>query len=80
MMPEAPGLVTEAVDLSPLRSPVPSTWVRPIRDAIVAPDKQLRYAQNVGQHDLIDLDAGHMCMISRPEELGAILNGIAGSI
>jgi pimeloyl-ACP methyl ester carboxylesterase len=80
MMPEAPGLVTGAVDLSPLRSPVPSTWVRPIRDAIIAPDKQLRYAHNVGQHDLIDLDAGHMCMISRPNELGAIINGIAGSI
>ena len=79
MVPEAPGLVTEAVDLSPLRSPAPRTWVRPLRDAIVAPDRQLHYAQNVGQHERIDMDAGHMCMISRPSELGAIFDGIARS-
>jgi hypothetical protein len=79
IVPEASGLVTQAVDLSPLRSPVSKTWVRPLRDAIVAPDKQLRYASNVGKCDLIDLDAGHMCMIGRPSELGAILNGIAAT-
>jgi pimeloyl-ACP methyl ester carboxylesterase len=79
LVPEAPGLVTEAVDLSPLRTPVPSTWVRPIRDAIVDPDIQLTYARNVGAGDLVDLDAGHMCMISRPAELGAIITSIAAS-
>jgi pimeloyl-ACP methyl ester carboxylesterase len=79
MMPEALGLVTEAVDLSPLRSPVPSTWVRPLRDAIVPPDKQLQYAHNVGQPELIDLEAGHMCMVSKPKELGAIIRSIARS-
>ena len=28
MVPEAPGLTFESVDLSPLRSPMPRTWVR----------------------------------------------------
>jgi len=79
IVPEASGLVTQAVDLSPLRSSLISTWVRPLKDAIVPPEKQLRYAANVGQCDLVDLDAGHMCMISRPSELGAILNGIAAT-
>jgi hypothetical protein len=31
----------------------------------------------VGRCDVIDLDAGHMCMISRPAELAGILNDIA---
>jgi pimeloyl-ACP methyl ester carboxylesterase len=79
IVPEAPGLVTQAVDLSPLQLPVPRTWVRPLRDAIVDPDKQLRYAGNVGQCDVIDLDAGHMCMIGKPDELGSIINGIAAA-
>jgi pimeloyl-ACP methyl ester carboxylesterase len=79
LVPEAPGLVTGAVDLSPLRTPVPSTWVRPLRDAIVDPDKQLTYARNVSAVDLVDLDAGHMCMISKPAELGAIIAGIVAS-
>ena len=48
MVPEAPGLITEPVDLSPLRSPVPRTWVRPLHDAIVDPDTQLRFTGNVG--------------------------------
>src|ERR1019366_7195108 len=41
LVPEAPGLVTQAVDLSALRTPLTSTWVRPLRDAIVDPDQQL---------------------------------------
>ena len=77
MVPEAPALLTEAVDLSPLRSAMPRTWVRPLHDAIVDPDEQLRFASNVGDCHVIDLDAGHMCMISKPGELAAIFSGIA---
>jgi hypothetical protein len=55
------------------------TWVRPLRDAIVEPAKQLRFANNVGPCDVIDLDAGHMCMITQPQSLAAILDGIARS-
>jgi hypothetical protein len=65
------------VDLSPLRSAMPRTWVRPVRDAIVNPDDQLRFARTAGDCDVVDLDAGHMCMISRPRELAAIITGIA---
>jgi hypothetical protein len=78
MVPEAPNLLAEPVDLTPLRSAMPRTWVRPVRDAIVEPDNQLRFARNVGQCDVIDLDAGQMCMISKPAELAAILRGTAG--
>jgi pimeloyl-ACP methyl ester carboxylesterase len=76
-VPEAPGLVTEAVDLTPLRSGPPRTWVRTLGDLIVAPDKQLRFAGNVGDCPVVDLDAGHMCMVSQPAALADILNPLA---
>ena len=56
---------------------MPRTWVRTLRDLIVAPDKQLRFAENVGDCPVVDLDAGHMCMVSQPEALAAILNPLA---
>jgi hypothetical protein len=58
---------------------VPRTWVLTLRDAILTPDMQRRFATRIGEHDQIDIDAGHMCMIGRPTELAAILNGIAES-
>jgi hypothetical protein len=79
MVPEAPALVMEPVDLTPLRSAVERTWVRPLRDAIVGPDKQLRFAGHVDKCPVIDIDAGHMCMISKPRQLATIIDGIAGS-
>lgn len=76
MVPEAPKLIFEPVDLSPLRD-VPCTWVRTLHDAIVSPAKQQRFAANIDGCDIVDIDAAHMCMISQPEKLAAILNRIA---
>ena len=77
MVAEAPRLTTDRVDLSPLASAMPRTWVRTIHDAVVPPDRQTRFAENVGDCDVIDLDAAHMCMISRPAALARIVNDIA---
>ena len=79
MVPEAPQLTFGPVDLTPLRSAMPRTWVRTLHDAIVPADKQLRFAGNVGDCPVIDLDAAHMCMISKPRELAAIINRIAAA-
>ncbi len=73
IVPEAPGLIFQPVDLTPLRSPMPRTWVRTVGDRILAPDKQLRFAANVGDCPVVDIDAGHMCMVSQPEVLAGIL-------
>jgi hypothetical protein len=51
--------------------------VRPLQDAIVAPAEQLRFADNVGDCAVHDIDAGHMCMISKPAELASLLDRIA---
>ena len=77
MVPEAPSLITAPVDLAPLRVPFPRTWVRTVHDAVLDPDKQLRFAQNVPDCPIVDFDAAHMAMISQPEALAQLLNGIA---
>ena len=79
MVPEAPRLTIDPVDLAPLRQPFPRTWVRTLDDAIIDKDKQLRFAVNVGDCQVVDIDAAHMAMISRPEALARILNGIAAT-
>jgi pimeloyl-ACP methyl ester carboxylesterase len=76
MVAEAPGLLLEPVDLAPLGSSFPRTWIRPVYDASVDPERQLHYAQNAGGCDVIDLDAAHMCMISKPAELAALLEDV----
>jgi pimeloyl-ACP methyl ester carboxylesterase len=78
LVPEAPGLSNSPVDLTPLRPELPSTWVRTLQDMIVPADKQLRFAENVGPNcEVLDLDAGHMCMVGQPERTAEILDGIA---
>ncbi len=80
LVPEAPHLSNDPVDISPLRPSLPSTWVRTLQDMIVAANKQLRFAKNVSPScRVVDLDAGHMCMVGQPENTAAILDGIAAS-
>jgi len=78
LVAEAPNLSDRPVDLAPLRPDLPSTWVCTLQDMIVAADKQRRFAKNVGPHcQVVDLDAGHMCMVGQPERTAAILDEIA---
>lgn len=79
LVAEAPQLTTDPVDLAPLRGDLPCTWVRTLQDIIIPPEKQLRFAANVGDCPVVDLDAGHMCMIGRPERLAAILRESVGT-
>jgi pimeloyl-ACP methyl ester carboxylesterase len=77
MVPEAMGLVIGAVHLRPLHaSKAGFTWIRTLQDAIVPPDRQLRFAANVPHCEVVDLDAAHMCMISRPAELAEALRTV----
>jgi hypothetical protein len=69
------------VDLAPLASDMPRTWIRTIPDVVVPPDRQQRFVRNVSDQtscDVIDIDAAHMCMISRPAALARIINNISG--
>lgn len=75
---EAPRLTTEPVDLTPLAG-VPATWLRTLGDLIVPAERQLRFAANVGVGDVVDLDAGHMCMVSQPEATAAVIESVVSS-
>ena len=78
LVAEAPGLSDSPVDLAPLRPELPSTWVRTLQDMIVAAHKQSQFAENVGPNcRVLDLDAGHMCMVGQPERTAEILDEIA---
>ena len=75
MVPEAVQVTAEAVSLAGLTGPaahVPRTWIRLDRDVVVTPAKQEAYATRVGA-DILALDAGHMAMISHPQELATLL-------
>jgi pimeloyl-ACP methyl ester carboxylesterase len=78
LVPEAPNLSDSPVDLAPLRADLPSTWLCTLQDMIVAADKQRQFARNVGPScRVVDLDAGHMCMVGQPERTATILDEIA---
>jgi pimeloyl-ACP methyl ester carboxylesterase len=77
LVPEAESLTTDPVDLRPLEAPTPRTWILTTQDAILVPDMQRRFIGNVdGACRVIEIDAGHMCMISQPEALAKILNDL----
>jgi pimeloyl-ACP methyl ester carboxylesterase len=78
LVAEAPNLSDCPVDLAPLRAELPSTWVCTLQDMIVAAEKQRGFARNVGPNcEVLDLDAGHMCMVGQPARTAEILDGIA---
>ena len=47
----------------------------PLQEQLAGPS----LAADVGDCPVVDVDAGHMCMVSRPAELAGILNGIAAA-
>ncbi len=69
---EAPRLIHQPVDLTPMAG-VRCTWLRTLKDGIVAPEKQLRFAKSLDACEVIDIDAGHMCMVSQPEKIAAAI-------
>jgi pimeloyl-ACP methyl ester carboxylesterase len=76
VVPEAPSTVKEPMVLSTMPRDIRRVWVRLTRDVIVAPEKQDRFVQNLGGAEVIELDAAHMAMISRPRELAEVLNAV----
>jgi hypothetical protein len=76
MVPEARPVLREPVSLAGLQQPVRRVYVRLLEDAIVLPSQQDQIIANMGGADVIELDSGHMAMISRPAELAAILDSL----
>ena len=76
LVPEADLVITEPVDLRGLQNPIPRTYIRLLRDASIIPAAQDKMITNLGGAEVIDLDAGHMEMISQPTQLADMLNAL----
>jgi len=75
-VPEACWPMRDAVDLYGLRHPIPRTWVKLMGDRTPTPDQVELLADRVGCADIVELDSGHMAMISHPRQLADVLNEI----
>lgn len=76
-LPEAGRVLLDPCDLSGLAHPIPRTWIRLMQDHAGTVEMQDQFIANLGGAEVIDLDSGHMAMISQPAALAAILEGIA---
>jgi pimeloyl-ACP methyl ester carboxylesterase len=74
LIPDASRLALETVDRSGLPDRIPRSWVLTRRDRALPPRQQRRFIDNLGGvQEVIELDTCHNAMISRPDELAAIL-------
>jgi len=79
MVPESFRVVSEPLGSTGLPTTLPTTYVRLLRDASLSLATQDEMLTRLGQPDVVDLDAGHMAMITRPEALAALLVEVATS-
>ncbi|HKY16701.1 MAG TPA: alpha/beta hydrolase [Microthrixaceae bacterium] len=80
MVSEAAGVVDEPTDPRAAPSGMPRAYVRLLRDQSLTVASQDRAIENLGGADVVDLDAGHMAMISAPNQLAEILNSLRRSV
>jgi len=76
LVPEAPASVTDPMILASMPRDIRRVWIRLNDDRIVVPEKQDRFIENLGGCEVIELDAGHMAMVSRPQDLARLLSTI----
>jgi pimeloyl-ACP methyl ester carboxylesterase len=73
MQSDTTSLLAEPYDLTGMRSFENITYVRTLRDLTVPQAQQEASMAVLGGCKVIDIDAGHMVMLSRPEELAKII-------
>ncbi|WP_248963342.1 alpha/beta fold hydrolase [Sphaerisporangium perillae] len=74
---DSAALLSETVDLSGYRREIPRTYVHLTQDQCYVEELQQRSIALL-RPEVIDLDTGHMAMISAPGKLAAVLNAIHG--
>jgi pimeloyl-ACP methyl ester carboxylesterase len=75
---EVLGVVGEQVSRAGIPPELPKTFVKLGRDQSLPPDNQDQLIENLrgspgGPVEVVEIDAGHMVMISRPDALAAVL-------
>jgi pimeloyl-ACP methyl ester carboxylesterase len=77
-VPEPIGLFLETV--TGYDSGVPATYVRCTRDATVDAARVDEMLGNLQPEEVVELDADHDVMLSRPELLADMLNGVVAGL
>jgi pimeloyl-ACP methyl ester carboxylesterase len=76
VVPEAYWPVRDTVHLDGMRHPVPRTWMKLTRDHTFVPALQDEMAARAGCAEVVEIDSGHVAMISHPAQLAAALNAV----
>jgi pimeloyl-ACP methyl ester carboxylesterase len=50
-----------------------------MRDASVSPERQSSMIARLSGPEVVEIDAGHLVMLSKPEQLAAVLARVSGS-
>jgi pimeloyl-ACP methyl ester carboxylesterase len=79
---EVAAVMAEAISRQGVPPTTPKTYVKLLRDQSLPPNHQDILIANLqaspgGSVDVVELDAGHMAMVSRPRELAEILDRVA---
>ncbi|NGO11254.1 alpha/beta hydrolase [Streptomyces sp. HC44] len=74
---DSAALLSETVDLGGYRRDIPRTYVHLTRDQCYVEELQQRSIALL-RPEVVDLDTGHMAMISAPGKLAAVLNSVHG--
>lgn len=75
LVPEVLNVTSEPANLEGLRLPIPRTYIRLRQDQSLVYEAQTRMAKHLGDDaQILDIDAGHMVMVSQPAALAQILN------
>lgn len=72
-IPETSSFLSAPIDLSGLRKVPRVVYVRCLRDQTLPLERQDAAIAAVGVAEVIELDAGHLSMLSRPRELAQII-------
>ncbi|WP_433510359.1 alpha/beta fold hydrolase [Nonomuraea sp. CA-143628] len=77
LIDDSAALLSEVVDLSGYHRAIRRTYVHLTRDLCYVEELQQRSIALL-RPEVVDLDTGHMAMISAPDRLAAILNAVHG--
>jgi hypothetical protein len=78
LVDDAAALLSEPVDLSGYRLPIPRTYIHLADDHCYPPDLQARSSERT-EAETVTLRAGHMAMVTIPGQVAAVLNRLHGT-
>jgi pimeloyl-ACP methyl ester carboxylesterase len=80
-MPDTSAFLSAPIDLSGVKQLHRVVYVRCLKDQTLPLEQQDAAIAAIGVARVVDLDAGHMCMLGRPRELADIIiaAGVSGS-